>query len=76
MMPCLKIVRREPQVAAAFGDGKLGRKLARDIIQAGNDVPGAKLEITDGDLKKAKRGQSQPARRSPESFRGLEFGPD
>jgi hypothetical protein len=37
---------REPQVAEVFGGGELGRKIAKYIIQVENDIPGAKLELT------------------------------
>ena len=52
-------IQREPEVAKDFGGGELGRKLARYIVAVENDVPGAKLEITDEDLKKAKQGRSK-----------------
>jgi hypothetical protein len=50
-------IRREPMVAEVFGGGELGRKLAKYIVAVENDVPDAKLEISEEDLKKAKRGQ-------------------
>jgi hypothetical protein len=52
-------IQREPEVAEAFGGGELGRKLAKYIVAVENDVPGAKLEITDEALKNAKRGREE-----------------
>src|SRR5271157_5070830 len=53
-------IQREPMVAEAFGGGEFGRKLAKYVVALENDVPGAKLEITEEDLKKAKRGRVEP----------------
>jgi hypothetical protein len=46
-------IRREPMVAELFGGGELGRKLAKYVIALENDVPDARLEITEEDLKKS-----------------------
>jgi hypothetical protein len=43
-------LRRELELAPAFGGGELGRKIAKYIVQLENDVPGAKLDLT-GDEK-------------------------
>ena len=40
----------------------MGRKLAKYIVSVENDVPGAKLEITEEDLEKTKRGKGTPAK--------------
>jgi hypothetical protein len=36
------------------------QNLSKHIVAVENDVPGVKLDITDEDLKKAKRGQHEP----------------
>jgi hypothetical protein len=42
----------------------LGRKLAKYVVAVENDMPGAKLEVTDEDLRRAKqgRGKSKPVK--------------
>ena len=53
-------IQREPMVAEAFGGGALGRKLAKYIVAVENDVPDAKLEFAEEDLKRSKRGRGEP----------------
>jgi hypothetical protein len=58
-------IRREPLVAKLFGGGELGRKLAKYVVALENDMPNAKLEITEEDLAKAKRAREGSKRVKP-----------
>ena len=52
-------IQREPMVAKVFGGGELGRKLAKYVVALENDVPDAKLEITEEDVEKSKRSREK-----------------